>query len=624
MKNTTHTQMIGVDNLVSIYQRTITYFRNRPTLSLWIFFIFAWGVASYIFFLRSPNNFTSPNFYAEDGIDFLTDIITHGFINALIIPFNGYFIIGLYLIGDLAMLIDQIFFGGEYIHLPKSIALASYIFLGFCAALPILTLHRILKPAYLALVVFGLTFVAMPLNDNVVIGTLGNLKFAFAFIAILLIAKRWTLARNSKLIPILDIGILLCAYTTATVYLIMPFYLLCDGLRPRQLIQWRDTWRNRNISLFSALGVGVILCIQIIYVIINGIPKIPGYLDSPFDYSKTIEIFLARSTLFGLMPMAYRYLNDILAVVAGLMLIAGIAWSAKGRQLALAILCVYTALGASILFLMNRPGLSGLFQHYKWSGPDQFFYAQTMMTVLLGGVLLQAISSKLSWKGWKMTLYASAFLLLAVNIPTNSFYGRDKSWETAIGTIYTEAKAACKTSDDTLRLDSYPVQPWHVIVHRSAVCTKALIEYPTYHNASLGLEVRENQPVDIVSRKIIQRFPVDTNVGALVGVQIFFSTYQKRLKSDYRFSLYESDCKTAITNSTVDGGKLLDNSFYSVRFRPVSGTANYCFSITPIGKGPQPLAIQISSANPKQIPPAIVDGSAATNPVTFSLIYQDK
>src|SRR5688572_25315731 len=98
--------------------------QRNPHIRRISLFVLIWLATSFIFFVRSPDNYLAPNFYAEDGIDYMTDILNVGPINAIGIPFNGYFVAGLYLIGDVALLINKLIFSGEYIELPRSIALA--------------------------------------------------------------------------------------------------------------------------------------------------------------------------------------------------------------------------------------------------------------------------------------------------------------------------------------------------------------------------------------------------------------------------------------------------------------------------------------------------------------------
>jgi hypothetical protein len=584
----------------------------------------SWALAAFIFFLRYPDNATAPNFYAEDGRDFMAHILDQGPLRALFNPFNGYFIIGVYLIGDIARCIDWVFFRGAFIELPRSIAIASYLFLGLCAALPIITLNRILKPAFLGLAVLALMFVPMPLNDYVVIGTLGNLKFAFGFIAMLLIAKRWSLKRESRLIPLIDLGVLTCAYTTATVYLLLPFYLFCDGLRPKQLLDFKKYWRVNNVSLWSTLVLGVVAILQLAYVAIHGIPKLPGYLDTPFQTSKAVEIFIGRSILFVFVGPFFKYLNDALAILGAVLLLVVVVRFARRWILLLAALGTFNAVMASGLFLINRPGLSSLFPGYSWPGPDQFFYAQTMMMVVTGIVLLQAVILTTRKRGMEVISVLVVCLGIALTAPHASSYGHDKSMEQTRGTIYADAKVACKLPVQNLKIDIYPTTPWQMTAKRSEVCTPDLYKHKTYHVKDLGLTVAVNQPINIAEHSISQPFTIDTSSGPLAGLNIFLSTYQKRLSGEYKLVIFGPDCRTKVTDAVFKGSTIRDNSFAEMRFAPIAKSGVYCFTVKPVEVGEQALAMQLSSTDNQAIMPALADGSQVKDPVAFSLVFEDQ
>src|SRR4051812_34080410 len=100
--------------------QAIKWARRHPQIVLGVVFAMAWALASWIFYMRYPNNFTQPNFYAEDGRVFFANILDQGPVRALFNLFNGYFIVGIYLIGDIALLINNVLFGGQFIQLPQA------------------------------------------------------------------------------------------------------------------------------------------------------------------------------------------------------------------------------------------------------------------------------------------------------------------------------------------------------------------------------------------------------------------------------------------------------------------------------------------------------------------------
>jgi hypothetical protein len=175
-----------------------------------------WLLTSYLMYRRFPNNFLSPNFYSEDGKVFAKNIIDNGFWQAIGTSFNGYYVWGIYLLEQAGIVVNKLLFGGAFTELPRSLALVSYGFLGLCASLPILLLRKYV--AWPALVIMTLLILYVPLRgwDYSIIGTIGNLKFAFIYIAFVLLVYRHYLPAQSRKFYLVDIALLICAYTNVT------------------------------------------------------------------------------------------------------------------------------------------------------------------------------------------------------------------------------------------------------------------------------------------------------------------------------------------------------------------------------------------------------------------------
>ena len=94
--------------------------KKYPRLSSLLVFIITVSVVSYIFYIRFPNNLLHPNFYAEDGKDYMANILNNGFLTSLFHTFNGYFIVGIYLLMGVAYAINFIIFQNQFIFDHKS------------------------------------------------------------------------------------------------------------------------------------------------------------------------------------------------------------------------------------------------------------------------------------------------------------------------------------------------------------------------------------------------------------------------------------------------------------------------------------------------------------------------
>ena len=353
------------------------HYSSHIVLWQFLLFIVIAAISAYIFYLRFPNNALYPNFFAEDGQHFANNIRDHGFIQAFLTPFNGYFIFGIYLLTAVGFVVNSIGFGGEFVNLPVSFAVVSYAFLGFCAALPILLLRNYLRLGYLVGLATLITLLPFPSFDYGTFGTIGNLKFAFGFIALLLLLYRLTLPKQSlRIIPI-DLTLALCAFTTAGVYLILPFIILSDGIQLYKMSVLRNiktVFTKQNISLWSGLVLVFLCIIQVLFVAINGLPDLPGYLDEPYEFAKTVEVFIARPYLYPFVSAAYHHLND--AIVVGLFLVSLIVIFTLGvrRHWWLYSMIILSIFFMTLVFVANRTGTAHYYNDYATSGFDNFFY----------------------------------------------------------------------------------------------------------------------------------------------------------------------------------------------------------------------------------------------------------
>jgi hypothetical protein len=118
----------------------------------------------------------------------------------------------------LGFIFNVLAFDGELVNLPRALSVASYVFLGLCVALTVALLRRQLRWPVLIWLGLMVTFVPMPVFDNGIIGTIANLKFMFLYIAVILLIYRHQLPSTSKKIWLVDLGLLVCAYTNVATY----------------------------------------------------------------------------------------------------------------------------------------------------------------------------------------------------------------------------------------------------------------------------------------------------------------------------------------------------------------------------------------------------------------------
>ncbi len=577
-----------------------------------------------VFYVRFPNNFSEPNFYAEDGNIFYRTLHEKGLLGAIATPFNGYGVVGLYLLEQVGGLINVIIGHDEFVNLPRSFAVVSYLFLGMTCSLPIILLRRLISPRYLLVLLYlMLLLIPLPSFDYAIIGTIGNLKFAFIFIAFVLLIYRNHLPFTSRRIIIVDLLLLICAYTNVTVYLLLPFALLpfvqYIGRRKFRLV-------FRSVSFISLAALGLLLIPQLIIAFVGGIPENKGYLDAPYTPQSTIEIFLYRTLLFPFIFMLQRHINDVFVVVIAIAVI-GVAIASMRQHRDIVLFSLYTALVASILFIVKRTGVGELYTGYHNSGPDQFFYAQNWIMIVGTILVIAAIWQRISKARYRVIVFCGVLLIILGCAPYVGSYGTSNFMEKTVGNIYASAQRACSTNrSSSLSILIYPSQPLsYNNIDRSALCTSSTLSYYPRH-VSFGLMPDGNQYVTGLGTKnhITQTFQSPRN--NLDGVGIYFSTFLARVGSDYQFILYDQSCRHRIRSVELNEWFIKDNSFHVIHFEPLTDSAarNYCFTVT--ASHPEqslsPLAVQLSKPDIYRDGTATLNGKTLERDVVFEVQYR--
>lgn len=425
-------------------------------------------VSAFMFFLRYPYAYTNPNFYAEDGKVFAAAILNEGPLMALGHLFNGYLIVGQYLIADFGFLINALV-GHGFVTLPKAFAVASYLALGFACALPWLLLRRRLGMIWTLVTIVVLTFVPLGGIDFTTIGTIGNLKFLFVYIAFIFIIYRNIIAeeKSSYKLVLVDLILFFCVLTNITVVALLPL-----ALYP----YWKDLlrmWRKKNLRKYLSaglVGLSVLAIASLIYIVVVyklGIPKTPGYLDEPLSFVGLMNT-VYRSSWYGLLFPIQSGINHVFValVLAGTL---GIFYFKKHRFLAFATL--YAVLVSALGFALNRTGITQYFEGYAADGgPGQFFYGGTMVFVFGVAYICAGWFNSLK-RQQKGIFFGVLVLCLVFALPLTG--GRQRSFESYSyrPAIAPAAADACSKPGDTVRVAIYPTPDWYMDVRRKDACS---------------------------------------------------------------------------------------------------------------------------------------------------------
>ena len=592
-------------------------------------FISFWLLFSYIFYIRFPNNYRQPNFFGEEGNIFADNIIDHGFISAIITTFNGYFIWGIYILEMVAFWLNRLVYDGEFVQLARSFSIVSYAFLGLIATLPVALLRKYYKLPALILCTIFILFVPLGGWDYGIIGTLGNTKFALIFVSFLLIIKRHHISEKSKGFYLIDITLLICAYTNVTVYALLPFTLVRYWPKIKG-----GNYKNKQFKLirrdrsFQSLIVLVFLLLpQLLIIKLNGVPSIPGYLDNPFNNQRIIEIFISRPFIYQLTFPINNLMSDIV-VIAIFISFLYLFWRILRKERFAVILGLFSIFISTFLFVIKRTGISDFFISYQDAGPAQFFFPQNWIFAFLVSILIVELINLMPSIRLRVGVFSLIIIFFMVfMMPESGSFGRNDFQEKRVGNIYANARIACEGKEETLQIPIYPsLELQYKDLKRSQLCTKSVYNYiPDV--IDLGLVPLDNQYLVINNdKRFEQKFRSPEN--GLSGLEVYFSTFTKRVKSPYSLTLYDESCKQKIVKVQVPVRKIKDNSYTYINFENLSDSKSqdYCFTINnsvSSNDNADLLAVQLSQPEYYTTGTTIIDVEQSSRDIVFRLRYKD-
>lgn len=437
-------------------------------------FAVLWILFTAIMYIRYPYAFTRPNFYAEDGKIFVANMLALGPLEAIFQLFNGYLIVGQYLVLNVAFFINFVA-GGEFVTLPKAIALASYLFLGLLCCLPWLLFRKQLGNTYSILAGALIALVPLGSFDWTVIGTVGNLKFAFLYAAFMLIMYRNNLVSKSnqkiKLL-ITDVLIVLCVFTNITVLGLLPLALLPYRKNIKQFVISHDVKQLLNTyGLISIILLGFMGVIYVISIYLIGIPKNEGYLDQPLNIVGLLNI-VYRGSLYGLLYPLQASMTTVLSTLLLIAVTIGVLYL-RDKNRIFAVASIYAILVSVFGFALTRTGVT---EHYLeptvTGGPGQFFYGGTMIFIFAVTYLVSQYVRPDSTTS-RAVLAGVLTLYFVWAVPQAGYREKSLADYSSVPTIAQTLENACKPSNnDNKKIDItiYPSQQWYMNVDRNIAC----------------------------------------------------------------------------------------------------------------------------------------------------------
>lgn len=428
---------------------------------------------AFVYYLRYPYNYTFSNFYAEDGKIFMKNIIELGPVEALFQPFNGYLIIGVYGVTAFGWLLNSIFGSGFWTS-AQFVAVASYIFLGLITCLPVIIFKK--RLGLYSSIVLLLLLLLTPLGgyDYAVFGTTGNLKYAFMFIAFLLVVYR--IDKNITKKPwqyfLVDATFILCALTNMLVIALLPLLLLQYKEDIIRIFKLKKI--NLNFDKISLLCLIIIVTTYTIIVMIHGLTSIPGYLDGPIEKS-AIPAILYRGSFYGFIYPITKLLNGF--TLSFIFVVITMFMIKSKYKLNLFILC-YVLLVNTLGFVYSRPGVTSLFRDFNdinW--PGHFFYAGTMIFTF-GIIYIYHREINMFIKNH------NKFYILILTILTITFmapYSGSRFSFNELGTkrptLKYEIDNKCsKNTKQIIDIEIFPSEGWKMQIDKNIACPKYLLD----------------------------------------------------------------------------------------------------------------------------------------------------
>ncbi len=458
-----------------MFQKANDYFKvlvKNPTVKHLLLWALLLVICSVIFYIRYPYTYIYSNFYAEDGNILVKNILEEGPIKGALTLFNGYLVLGQYMLTEIAVVVNAVF-GQGFETLAKAIAVVSYAFWGLVVTLPFLLFRRQLGTLLALLLVALLTIVPIGGYDYAVIGTIGNLKFAFFFIAALLVIYRNQLSKETKKwrFIIIDSILLLCALTNIITVVLLPFLLL----RYKDILtgifkNFKKTIKSLKVEHYSLIALALLSMIYAVAVYARGIPEMKGYLDEPLWPAALLDI-LYRGSVYGLTFSVNNFMHDATALLLiGLFSLLAIYSRYRVILLFIAFAIIVNVLG----FALNRPGITHLFEVYTTDGgPGLFFYAGTLLFVF-GFVYALKDWFRRQAKKSKVVLSVLVVAFCIIVLPASNVgkvsYDSITSKRPTLAAEVDRVCDATTQNANKVEIGIYPAVNWTLTLPRQQVC----------------------------------------------------------------------------------------------------------------------------------------------------------
>ena len=358
-----------------------------PTIKLSVLFLALWIACTCIYGARDVETRQNPNLYAEDA-NWLDVLKYEKGWGKYVSERDDYFVIGNLALLEASRILHKVVFANDIFLIPLSIAATSWIFYGLLAALPLILFHR--RFSIWALLLYGILFALMPMgaDEPVVLGRLSNVGYSFSYLTLLLILylseeKPTVLGKYAA-----QAGILLGLLTNPTGFAFLPLLVRQYSVRGIRTV----FHLYFPLVLCTAFLVGTLFCRYWALQSFNH----PNHFDSPVKWGNAIEFTLGRGFFYLFFSSVYRYFSDVWVVALFCGFAIKFILAKNYTHLRLILATLIALLIQNGLFLLGRPGLTGLLGHYDNAGPSCYYISQNSIAFLLLFMVIYSLQ-KQSW-----------------------------------------------------------------------------------------------------------------------------------------------------------------------------------------------------------------------------------
>jgi len=429
---------------------------NNYRKTLWFF---SFALLTVVTVFRYPVYWRIPNFYAEDGTVFFKSVNNNG-LQSIFETFNGYPIIGLRFLTSLSYYFALYPKFGNLELVAVWMSIISY---GFWAFLSIFTFSVLKHYVDFRLGILGAVLVlCAPLNgwQYAILGTLGNLKFSFSYIAFLLLLSRlktqsWT--NSNKFFYVV------CILTNPIAIIFLPGFLIS--------MKW-NPMRVTKIDFFFA-GT-VLLVFARIYSSAQNFPLPASYKSGTWGLANLFEVILGRTVYFPFAADQYQNFSIVFMIFTSLFVYIIFLKYPNANKYSVAV-GVTTAILITTIFIVTRGGFSTFYDQFKDPGPAMFFYPQNMVIltstiIFLGGTPFYSHINSSARISFCILILLVFLSLNAKGIGFNNT-GVNGDWQTNQGSVKDNQAISCLNLEmDEVSIPILPGTPWSVTVPRSQVC----------------------------------------------------------------------------------------------------------------------------------------------------------